>query len=280
MLLHISRIVNDNKSGSFLLGIQLADGIVIESARLNHKDEVHFCLSTQAGCAIGCFHCATTYSEPRFVRSLTPQDMISVLRLLEGFRPCRPGPLVLSFSGHGEPLLNFDNVQSVATEIGHRFDRIHITTVGIVDRFDDLAALVDVFEVYLSLHGSSDEERQYLVPIVHPVATVTELLSFASRYVSLGGRVVLNYVGTQRNTSVESAMRLSRLLTSTHPNVELRVFPWNKVRMSNPIERATDDMLVRFIDVLRGSGVPNPIRLSRTVGAYVGIACGQLRAYI
>lgn len=156
----------EKKDGnSRLISFTLSGGCVVEAAVIDHWQEIHVCLPTMAGCPVSCRHCATTYSEPPFIRNLTAVELTAMGRRLLEMAASTGLPRVLSFSGHGEPLLNWAAVESSAKALGGGADKLYVTTIGIPSVFRQvLSADQRLFTFFLSLHGSRDKERNRIIP--------------------------------------------------------------------------------------------------------------------
>ena len=107
----------------------LEEKIIIESASFVHNNIIHLCVSSQAGCQINCKHCATTYKEPSFYRNLFYFEINYMIEIILSKMKYQAKECVLSLSGHGEPLLNFNNVMKVINSYQYKFNKIFVTTI-------------------------------------------------------------------------------------------------------------------------------------------------------
>jgi len=268
----------DPVSGSRLFVINLPERCFIECAIINHKDQVHICMSTQVGCPVGCKHCATTYSSPQFIRSLSTQELISMVEYLLMQIPANGLPIILSFSGHGEPLLNWKAVYECSIYFIDKVNRLYATTVGIKSTMKYILEVgTYIIDFYLSLHGSSDKERDVLIPPFSERATISDLFAFASEYLDLGGRIVFNYILTDYNSTDHSLDRLANCLNNLGRQSEIRLAGLNNIGINTGIKppvRTQEEIL----HILQNKCPNMNVRISQVVGNICGVACGQLRA--
>jgi 23S rRNA (adenine2503-C2)-methyltransferase len=257
---------------------RLEDGEAVESVLIPDEDRRTLCVSSQAGCALGCVFCAT--GAMGFRRNMTAGEIVhqacfAAARLAE--RGERLSNVV--FMGMGEPLRNVEEV-SRAIEIllsqdgfGLAGKRVTVSTAGIVP---EMLAMANRYPVSfaVSLNASLEALRAQLMPVsrLHPLR---ELVG-AMRRIPLqsGRRVTAEYVLLAGvNDAPEDAEALSRLLRGAR--VKVNLIPYNRHEGSAfaaPSPRAVD----RFRDVLLSAGIQAITRDRR--GADIRAACGQLRA--
>jgi 23S rRNA (adenine2503-C2)-methyltransferase len=268
----------DGWTRKFLLG--LADGRRIESVLMGFPGRHTACLSTQAGCAMGCTFCAT--GGMGFERHLEPAEIagqaVHLARLVRDRGGGRLRNLVLM--GMGEPLHNFDAViqaleiitDTRGLNIGAK--RITISTVGHVPGILRLARHPRRFQLAVSLHAASDAERTPLVPVTRrwPLA---DLLGACREYTRLTGeRVLMAWTLIDRcNDSDDHARRLAALLRGM--NVQVNLIPLNPTDNS-PARPPLPARVAAFQRILLAAGLPATIRQRR--GIDVAAGCGQLRA--
>ena len=268
----------DGLTRKFLL--RLADGQTIETVLMGFKGRHTACVSTQAGCAMGCGFCAT--GQMGFVRHLRPGEIVAQVRHAQRALHAagRDGLRNLVLMGMGEPLHNYDAVMTALEIITDRRGlnlgpaRITISTVGLVPGILRLAEENRPYNLAVSLHGATEEERSALVPVSArwPLA---ELMQACRTYFSRTGRRIFFewtlIAGT--NDSPRQAERLARLLRGLDAHVNL--IPLNPT--SGFAGAATQsDVAKAFQKVLREAGIPSTIRQRR--GLDVAAGCGQLRA--
>jgi 23S rRNA (adenine2503-C2)-methyltransferase len=276
---HVYKVRATQDESAALYALQLLDGHLVECGMFSHNDLVHLCVSSQVGCPIGCLHCATTHSSVRFVRNLTEPELADICSLLlQRASVLRMTP-VLSFSGHGEPLLNWDAVRTVMQSFcPSRIPLCYVTTIGIRETVDDLLAVSpNLLAVYISLHGPTDDSRQCIVPPHPRVCNCAELREFARQCLSQSRRVVFNYVLTNHNTTDDCVAHMESFFNNTLRDSELRLLRLNDVPGSLLLPISEDESRRFFASV--AAIMPHVrVRLTRSVGDTCGIACGQLRA--
>lgn len=228
------------------------------------------CISSQAGCGLGCTFCAT--GQMGLVRSLTAFEIVSqVLWAGETFGE-RPTNVVLM--GMGEPLANYDAVveavRSIHDDVGISARRIVVSTVGLVPQIRRLAAEPIPVTLALSLHAPDDETRNELVPVNRrwPVA---ECLAAAEEFRRAHGRrVSVEYALIDGvNDRPWQATELARLLRRT--DIHVNLIPLNPTPgYGVPASPRVQD----FASELRSAGLNVTVRDTR--GREIDAACGQL----
>ena len=145
---------------------RLHDGYTIETVLMNYEDRVTVCISTQAGCAMGCTFCAT--GQAGFSRQLTLGEVVEqVVRAGRAAAPRRISNIV--FMGMGEPLANYDvtvgTIRALHHERGLSARNLTVSTVGIAPAIERLALEGLPLTLAISLHVANDAERDVLIPI-------------------------------------------------------------------------------------------------------------------
>lgn len=267
----------DGRTDKFLLALR--DGQQVETVIMGYPGRFTACVSTQAGCAMGCVFCAT--GQMGFARQLTPGEIVSqvkhVCRVLDT-RGERLRNVVLM--GMGEPLANYEHVMtalSVITDargIGLGPGHVTVNTVGVVPGIVRMADERTPYHLGVSLHGSTEEERGRLVPVSvrWPLA---ELIDACRHYCGATGRRI--FFGWTLiagvNDTVAHATRLVRLLEGIDGHVNL-------IRLNATAgfagTDATDAAAAAFRAAVQAAGVPCTIRQLR--GLDVAAGCGQLKA--
>ena len=264
---------------------RLADGALIESVLMHYpsrgtsRERHTLCISSQAGCAVGCPFCATGefgVGRDLEVAEIVDQARHALRRLAaEGSRLTN-----VVFMGMGEPLLNLDRVLASVEALNdpRRFGlgarHITVSTSGVVPGIRRLTALGPQFTLAVSLHAARDALRDVLVPLNRrwPVA---EVVAAARDHAGATGRRI-TYEATMIggvNDTVADAGAMADLLRGDHAHVNL--IPMNPVAHT-PWAASPMPVIERFAATLREAGISTTIRRNR--GQEVGAACGQLAA--
>ena len=278
------RVVTDGGSTEKVLH-RLGDGVAIESvlmhypARSGQRERHTLCISSQAGCAVGCPFCAT--GELGFGRDLEAAEILDQVRLaartlaLDGRRLTN-----IVFMGMGEPLLNLDRVLEAVdalndpTRFGLGARHITVSTSGVVPGIRRLTALGPQFTLAVSLHAARDALRDVLVPL-NRRWPVGEVVAAAREHARATGRRVsyeVTMIGGVNDTDLD-ADAMAGLLAGDLVHVNL--IPMNPVAHT-PWTASPMPVIERFASRLRAKGIAVTIRRNR--GQEVGAACGQLAA--
>jgi 23S rRNA (adenine2503-C2)-methyltransferase len=273
----VEQTARDGMTGKWLWACT-RDHAQIETVLMRSPARATVCVSSQAGCAMGCTFCAT--GQAGFERHLDVGEIVEqVLRATQA-SPQRVSNVV--FMGMGEPLANYDNVWTAVhrlhDDVGISARRITVSTVGVVPGMRRLAEADLPVTLAVSLHAATDAERDELVPLNrrYPIA---EVLDAAADYAGAKGRrVTFEYACIAGvNDSAVHAEQLGRLL-GAFPGAggaHVNLIPLN----------ATDGFgghappapsIRAFADRLRTHGVATTIRRNR--GTDIAAACGQLRS--
>ena len=248
------------------------------------------CISTQAGCAMGCTFCAT--GQFGFTRHLSVGEVVEQVARVSTMLPSlRPGPGApdhltnVVFMGMGEPFANQEATWGAAYRLHQGFGlsarAITISTVGLVPGIRRAAAEPLRVNLAVSIHAADDATRDRLVP-VNRSWPIAELLDAVGDYVAATRRRVSFEYALMAgvNDDLEQAGRLGRLLAplrvpgSGGHAAHVNLIPYNPTPGTgfSPPSRAA---VRRFRDAVAASGVPVSVRANRGVG--IDAACGQLR---
>lgn len=259
---------------------RLADGQLIESVLMPYDDDRRTaCISSQAGCAMGCVFCAT--GQMGFARHLTSAEIVEQAAQFSAElrrRGERLSNVVLM--GMGEPFHNYDHVipaiRRLMSDLGIGARHITVSTVGLVPGIRQLAAEGLQVTLAISLHAASDPERDALLPINRrwPLA---ELLAACRDYVDqTHRRVTFEWaLIAGKNDSEATAHQLGRLLQGLLCHVNL--IPLNPTRGYDGAPTAASDAH-RFVATLERYGVPATVRVRR--GIDIDAGCGQLKSSV
>ena len=262
---------------------RMPDGKLVESVYMPERDRKTLCVSTQAGCAVGCTFCMT--GTMGLARNLTVGEIVDQVaranrRLLELGVGQGPRPLTnLVFMGMGEPLHNYENVKAALEVLlsadGPDFSNRHVTvsTSGVVPAMRRFGEETEV-KLAVSLNATTDEVRSALMPI-NRRWPLRELLAACRDFpMKKGRRITFEYVllgGV--NDSDEDAVRLARLVGGLRAKVNL--IPYNE----NPglgFRAPSPGRAEAFQEILYRKEVTAVVRRNR--GRDIAAACGQLAA--
>jgi len=255
--------------------IKLEDNNIVESVYLKYKFGNTACISSQVGCKMGCHFCASTKNG--FIRNLTAAEMLKQIYLIQNDINEKISNVVIM--GSGEPLENFDNIvrflNIINDERGQNISmrKITLSTSGIVPNIYKLADENIPITLAISLHASTQEKREQIMPIARKYK-LPEILKACDYYVkTTGRRLTFEYIMIKGfNDSREDAENLSRLLKNKLANVNL--IPCNYVKEAN-IEPSEDLDIMKFKKILTDNGINATVR--RELGSDINAACGQLR---
>ena len=269
---------SDRLTRKFLL--RLDDAQTVETVLMGYPGRYTACVSTQAGCAMGCVFCAT--GQMGFVRHLRPGEIVAqVLQCRRALHASRSGGLRnLVLMGMGEPLHNYDAVIAALAIISDRRGinigpaRITISTVGVIPGILRLARERQPYGLAVSLHGASEEERAALVPVSRRWP-LPDLIAACREYGRLTARRIFFEwtLIAGRNDSPATARRLAALLHGIDAHINL--IPLNPTAAYSGAATSAQSVHA-FQRILRDSGFPATIRQRR--GIDVAAGCGQLRA--
>jgi 23S rRNA (adenine2503-C2)-methyltransferase len=263
----------------------LDDGRLIESvlmrypARSGQRERNTICISSQAGCAVGCPFCAT--GELGFQRDLETAEIVDQVRAWQR-RLAPTGRRVSNvvFMGMGEPFLNTERVVAAAEAITdpHRLGlgarHVTISTSGVIPGIERLTRDRPQYTLAVSLHAARPALRDVLVPLNRRYP-VLDVVRAASDYARLTGRRV-SYESVMIdgiNDTAADARAMAELLAGRSAHVNL--IPMNPVAHT-PWQPSRADRITGFAAILRDAGVATTIRRNR--GVEIGAACGQLAA--
>jgi 23S rRNA (adenine2503-C2)-methyltransferase len=257
---------------------RLADGELVESVLIPTSDRLTLCVSSQAGCAMGCTFCATGWAG--FSRQLTAGEIVAQYRASRRWAEAEGyGPITnVVYMGMGEPLSNRKAVQTSLTILNRGFGigarRITVSTVGVVPGILELAARPEQFELALSLHAPTSELRATLIPLEkrYPLDAVMDALQEFRKV--KGRRITFEYTMIRDvNDAEELAARLAALASKVDAFVNL--IPYNPIPYRDWLA-STSRRIEYFRSTLERAGVSSAVREPR--GRDIDAACGQLRA--
>jgi 23S rRNA (adenine2503-C2)-methyltransferase len=256
--------------------ITLADGARVECVSMRTERRLTFCLSSQVGCALKCSFCATGLMGLQ--RNLRSEEIAAQVLVMGDFHRWSDDRFNIVFMGMGEPLANYDAVLRAirilhddrGLNLGAR--RITVSTSGLVPQVTRLAGEGLALGLAVSLHATTDEVRDRLVP-VNRRWPIRELLDAAREYGrTTGRRVTLEYTLIAGvNDSDDDADRLSAYARELPSKIN--VIPYNPVPGMS-WRRPSPDDVERFAYRLYPRAPAVTVR--RTLGGEIWAACGQL----
>jgi 23S rRNA (adenine2503-C2)-methyltransferase len=254
---------------------RLADGLTVESVLIPGRTHWTACISTQAGCAMGCRFCLTGRQGLR--RNLLPSEITGQMTMLRRHTPEGPQIKNIVLMGMGEPLANYDHtvkaIRILTSDHGLGFSnrRITVSTCGLAPQIVRLGQEICV-NLAISLNAPDDRRRDELMPInrKYPLA---ELLA-ACRDYPMPGRRMLTFeyiLMAGVNDAPADAAHLARLLKGIHCKFNLiafNEFPGSPYRTPSP------EAVSAFQQVLLDHHYTAILRASK--GRDILAACGQL----
>ncbi|MEQ1503487.1 MAG: 23S rRNA (adenine(2503)-C(2))-methyltransferase RlmN [Myxococcota bacterium] len=259
---------------------RLADGQLIETVVMPYDDGRRTaCISTQAGCAMGCVFCAT--GQMGFARHLGATEIFEqAARASALVRATGERLSNVVLMGMGEPFHNYDAslaaIRRLMSDLGIGARHITVSTVGVVPRILDFAKEGLQVRLAISLHAATDAERSALLPVNRRWPLV-ELLDACRVYAAASGRRITFEWAliAGKNDDDDTAHRLGRLLTGLPAHVNL--IPLNPTAgyAGGPTAAPRAE---RFVAVLTGHGVDATVRVRR--GIDIDAGCGQLKASV
>ena len=272
------RILRDDTAsdGTRKLLLALSDDRCIESVFIPDTPSMTFCISTQVGCAMRCGFCLT--GKMGLDRNLTAGEIVGQVRVLAGATALLNRRFNIVLMGMGEPLHNYDQTMKALRMLACREGlavsprRITLSTVGVLPALKRLADEPLMPNLAVSLHATTEELRDALVPVNHKYG-LAELIDACRRFpLKRRNRITFEYVLLRDvNDSVDAARRLARLLRGVKAKVNL--LPLNEAA-GIPFRRPSDERVNRFARTLADAHLTVSVRKSR--GRDIRAACGQL----
>lgn len=267
--------VSESSDGTKKLLVSFADGEAVETVLIPAASRFTQCISTQAGCAMGCAFCASGANG--LSRSLAADEIVAQHMLARSFGEVTN----IVVMGMGEPFANYDEtlraLRLINSGRGPNVGARHITlsTCGVVPGIERLAREGIQFELSVSLHAPNDELRSQLMP-VNRRWPIDELLRACAAYTAATKRIitfeytVVAGVNDSRACAEELARQVRRV-----PMAKVNLIPLSPVAHRPDFRTPDDATMLMFLDVLMKRGVQTMLRRSR--GKDADAACGQLR---
>lgn len=273
-------LAQESKDGTRKYLLSLADGEQIETVLMPYRDRYTVCISTQAGCAMGCVFCAT--GQMGFRRNLTAGEIVAQVlfaaNVAQAEAPQRRLRNVVMM-GMGEPLHNYEETtrairiltEDTGMAIGPRY--ITLSTVGLVPAIRRLAKENLGVNLAVSLHGATDEQRNALVPLGRRWSLDDVMSACRDFCKQTNRRIFFEWALIDgANDSPQQAHALGRLLRGLDAHVNL--IPLNPTSdFDGAASRRAE--ISEFKAVLEQRGIPSTVRQRR--GIDIDAGCGQLR---
>ena len=263
------------KDGTIKFLFRLQDGQMIESVFMRYSYGNSICVSSQAGCRMGCRFCASTIGG--LVRNLTASEMLEQVYAAMRITGERISNIVVM--GTGEPLDNYDNpirfIRIISDEQGYNISQRNITvsSCGIVPKIYALAEENLAITFALSLHAPTDEERKELMPIAYQYTLKETIDACKAYFEKTGRRITFEYSLVKgKNDTEEQADKLAKLLRGMNCHVNL--IPVNPIN-ERDYEQSDMDSVQKFKIALEKKSINGTIR--KSMGSDIDAACGQLR---
>lgn len=267
--------VADDGTAKFLL--RLDDGAGIEAVDIPDGDRRTLCLSSQAGCALGCTFCVTGYWGAG--RNLTPGEIVGQWLTIRRSWTEEPRRVNLVFMGMGEPLLNLEGLQGALDVLTDfvSWRRITVSTAGVIPGLETMARWPQRPGLAISLHAPDDSRRNEIMPINRSYP-LDDLMECLARFpVDRGEKITFEYLLIRGfNDDLADADALVRRLAGVPSKVNLIPINPDPV-LGDHMVPPSDTVVDAFRDRLQEKGMIATVRRRR--GDDVSAACGQLRAF-
>ena len=269
----IDRLESTDGTKKFLF--ELSDGQAIESVLMKYHHGNSVCISSQAGCRMGCRFCASTLGG--LIRNLTASEMLEQIYEIERITGENVSNVVVM--GTGEPMDNYDNlirfVRILSAKEGKNISvrNITVSTCGIVEGMKKLAEENLPLTLALSLHAPNDEIRRKLMPVANKYRKEEVLEACDYYYEKTSRRITYEYSLVEGvNDSAECAKELSMRLRGKNCHVNL--IPVNPIK-ERDYRKSRNAAIQNFKNILEKNRINCTIR--REMGSDINAACGQLR---
>ncbi len=283
------KVLTEQKSsdGTIKWLFDVGHGDAVEAVFIPEQDRNTLCISSQAGCAVGCRFCSTGHQG--FSRNLTTGEIIAQLwfaehtiRKAKGLSSDMTDRVISNvvMMGMGEPLQNYaalvPALRTMLSDHGYGLSRRRVTvsTSGVVPMIDKLGADCPV-ALAVSLHAPTDELRNDLVPL-NKKYPLEELLEACERYLQAAPRdfITMEYCMLAGvNDSPEQARQLAQLVKNVKLPVKFNLIPFNPFPQSG-LHCSAPKVVAEFAKILQDAGIVTTVRKTR--GDDIDAACGQL----
>jgi 23S rRNA (adenine2503-C2)-methyltransferase len=270
----VERETSSDGTVKFLLSLE--DGRRIETVFIPDTPNQTFCISTQVGCAMKCGFCLT--GKMGLVRNLSAGEIAGQVRVLAGELGLRTSRFNIVLMGMGEPLHNYDSTMKALRMLNDERGlavspkRITLSTVGVLPALERLAAEPLMPNLAISLHATTEDQRDALVPVNRKYG-LADILDACRRFpLRQRSRITFEYVLLRGvNDGPHDARRLVTLLGNIRCKVNL--IPLNEAA-GIAFKRPDDPRINSFAEILAKARIRVSVRKSR--GRDIRAACGQL----
>jgi 23S rRNA (adenine2503-C2)-methyltransferase len=275
-------IAKDQKSAKALL--RLADGNQIETVLISVKKGFwSVCVSSQAGCPLGCQFCAT--GQNGFKRNLTAEEITDQVLFwqnrLNEIDSAKGKITNIVYMGMGEPFLNWDNVKKSLHDLtdkelfGFGDRSISVSTIGIPDGIKKFAKEFPQINLAISLHCADNKKRDLLCPI-NKRFDVSSLVRAIENYLEKNNRkVFIEYIMIERfNDNLNDAEKLVNFVKSFEKNYLLHVNLISYNLSNSELNSSSQERIEKFREFLSKQGVS--VTLRKSLGGEIKGGCGQL----
>ncbi len=270
----LDRRISADGTEKFLFG--LSDNEAIETVLIPDDERLTLCISSQAGCSLGCIFCATGSSG--FRRNLKEHEIVD--QLISVFRIIAPKKITnFVFMGMGEPLLNINNTVEALWKMVRLMKipprRITLSTSGIVPKIHEFAEKAPPVNLAISLNAATEWTRDFIMP-VNKTYPLKQLIEACRRFpLPPRRKITFEYVLLKGiNDSADDARRLVSLLKGIPSKVNL--IPFNPFKGSD-LQSPDNKAIQRFQEILLKGNLTTLIRKSK--GQDISAACGQLSSH-
>lgn len=273
--LRVVREMTSEVDGTKKFLFELTDGNVVESVWMRYQHGNSVCISSQAGCRMGCRFCASTLGG--LVRNLTASEMLDQIYRIAALTGERVSNIVVM--GTGEPLDNYDwflrFLELITDERGYHVSQrsITVSTCGIVPKIRELADRKPQITLALSLHAANQKKREELMPVAKRYDICETVDACRYYFEQTGRRITFEYALIAGvNDTDQDARELCALIGGMNCHVNL--IPVNPVK-ERDFAQSDKKAVSAFQAKIEKSGIHVTVR--RELGRDISGACGQLR---
>lgn len=270
--------IQESADGTKKYLLRMQDGNLVESVLMRYEHGNTICISSQAGCAMGCKFCASHIGG--LIRHLTAGEILSQVIAVNADQGSGRNITNVVMMGTGEPFHNYDNaVKAIRlmhdpNGLGISARNISVSTCGLPEGIQKFAKEELPVTLCFSMHSAFEHKRKEIMPIANRYSLREVLDAIREYQQQLGRRVIFEYLLIDGfNNLDEDIQELKRLASGLFYHVNL--IPYNPVE-GVPYQAPTLSSVYAFAKKLEQAGISATVR--RTLGQDIDGACGQLRA--